>query len=111
MKHRSAISFKPGKPAARPPTHLDIGVADEATAALVCCLDDELPRRHALGRVAVQRLVHGKTPFDIVSEAYRINQERENRKKLPVKAIPLQPAAGQPPAAGAAPTKPFDDLP
>lgn len=61
--------------------------------------------------LAVQRLVHGKTPFDIVSEAYRINQERENRKKLPVKAIPLQPAVEQASAAGAAPAKPFDDLP
>jgi hypothetical protein len=59
--------------------------------------------------LAVQRLVHGKTPFDIVSDAYRINQERENRKKLPAKAIPLQPAAGTAPAA--APAKPFDDLP
>lgn len=59
--------------------------------------------------LAVQRLVHGKTPIDIVSEAYHLNQERENRKKLPIKAIPIQPAAGDDAASG--PAKPFDGLP
>lgn len=54
---------------------------------------------------AVQHLVHGKTPYEIVSEAYRLAQQREARKKQPIKQ-----AQAPGPASGSN-SKPFDDLP
>lgn len=51
---------------------------------------------------ATQRLVHGKTPYQIVSEAYILSQERELQKRIPRTTVPVRPAADAAAAMGGA---------